>query len=199
MSEQQATEAATTVDADDPRARISDYEGARTRLDLWVNKSARAAAWLVSLAMAISVYEVFMRYALDSPTSWVHESTVFLISVLFALGGPAALARDRHIRVRLLYDAAGPRLYYWLRLFNDLATLVFTLVMSYAAYVMFWNASHNPMGEWDLERSGTSWNPPFPALTKAVILIALTVMFCQALLHLWQTLRGRAPLHETVE
>jgi hypothetical protein len=24
-------------------------------------------------------------------------------------------------------------------------------------------------------------------------------MFCQALLHLWQTLRGRAPLHETVE
>ncbi len=195
MSDQQAA----TAEADDPRQRISDYEGARTRLDYWVNKGARGAAWLVFIAMAISVYEVFMRYALDSPTSWVHESTVFMISVLFALGGPGALARDRHIRVRLLYDHAGPRLHFWMRLFNDVVATLFTLAMSYAAYVMFWRSSHNPMGEWTFERAGTSWNPPFPTLTKAVILIALVIMLCQVTLHLWQTLRGHAPLHERAE
>ncbi len=181
-----------------PDAHMPDHEGARTRLDLWINKSVRLIAWVAFAAMAISVYEVFMRYGFDSPTSWVHETVVFLIAVLFALGGPAALARDRHIRVRLVYDAAGPRLKYWMHVFNDAATVAFCLAMSYAAYVMFWRSSHDPSGAWSLERSGTSWNPPFPSLTKGIIWFAVLVMLVQSLLHLWQSLRSQRPLHDEV-
>ena len=179
----------------DPRESLDDAEGARTFLDRWINRGAKWAAWLVFIAMAISVYEVFMRYVLDSPTSWVHESTVFLVAITFSLGGPIALARNRHIRVRLLYDAAGPRLRYVLDVFNDAVTLLFCVAMSYAAWVMFWHASHGPMGDWSLERSGTSWNPAFPAYTKAIILIALFIMLVQSTLHLIQSLRGRIPDH----
>ncbi|WP_146910418.1 TRAP transporter small permease subunit, partial [Halomonas halophila] len=113
------------------------------------------------------------------------------VAVGFALGGPAALASDRHIRVKVLYDAAGPRLKLWLDRFNDLVTFGFCLAMSYAAFTMFWSASHNPLGEWQLERSGTSWNPPFPALVKGVILLALAIMCVQALLHLSRSLRRK--------
>uniref|UniRef100_UPI0023B1FDBD TRAP transporter small permease subunit n=1 Tax=Halomonas elongata TaxID=2746 RepID=UPI0023B1FDBD len=141
-----------------------------------------------------SVYEVIMRYAFASPTSWVHETVVMLVAVSFAFAGPAALAGNRHIRVKVLYDSVGPTVRLWLDRFNDLVAFLFCLGMTYAAFTMFWDASHNPLGEWQLERSGTSWNPPFPALVKGVIMVALAIMCLQTLLHFVQSLRGkRAP------
>jgi hypothetical protein len=47
-----------------------------------------------------------------------------------------------------------------------------------------------------LERSGTSWNPPFPAWTKGIILIALAVMAVQSLLHLIESIRASSPIAE---
>ncbi|WP_435103754.1 TRAP transporter small permease subunit [Arhodomonas sp. AD133] len=167
--------------------------GARTRFDHWINRSAPEIAWLAFAAMAISVIEVFLRYGFASPTSWVHETVVFLVAVLFCLGGPVALARDSHIRVRLIYDAAGPRLRRALDVFNDAVTLGFCGAITYAAWVMVSNSVIAPTGEWTLERSGSSWNPPFPSFTKAVILLAALVMTLQAALHLWQSVRGGNP------
>jgi len=162
----------------------------RTRLDAAIEWCGRGLAWLVFIAMAISVLEVISRYVFDSPTSWVHETTVFMIAIIFALGGPAAMARDKHIRVRLIYDAVSPRARRWLDVFNGVITLGCAGGMSYAAYVLFWRASHSPLGEWQLERSGTSWNPPFPALTKGIILVALVIMTVQTVLHIIHALRN---------
>ncbi|WP_456267338.1 TRAP transporter small permease [Kushneria sp. AK178] len=194
------------IKSSDPELAQPDHESSerapdpvRSNLDRGVVWCARGAAWLIFIAMAISVYEVIMRYGLDSPTSWVHESVVMLVAVSFALGGPAALASNRHIRVRVLYDSAGPRLRLWLDRFNDLVTFGFCVAMSYAAWIMFWDASHNPMGAWQLERSGTSWNPPFPALIKGVIMISLMVMCVQSLVHLVQSLRGRPATAGTID
>lgn len=161
----------------------------RTRLDAWIDRSSNVIAWLVFIAMAISVFEVIMRYVFHAPTSWVHETTVMLIAVIFTLGGPVALARDKHIRVRVIYDWVSPRTRHWLDVFNSVVILLFGVGFSYAAWVMTSNAFLNPAGEWQLERSGTSWNPPFPALTKFFILLAVTLMTVQAFLHLIQTLR----------
>ncbi|MCL6417387.1 TRAP transporter small permease [Aestuariirhabdus sp. Z084] len=173
-----------------PEAKITD--GARNDLDRFIINSGSLAAWLVFVAMSISVFEVFMRYGFDSPTSWVHESVVFVIAVCFSLGGPVALASNRHIRVRVLYDHVSPAIRIWMDRFNDLVTLCFCVVMSYAGFKMFWSASHNPMGDWQLERSGTSWNPPFPAMAKAFILLALALMTLQALLHLIESCKRSA-------
>ena len=162
----------------------------RTRLDAAIEWCGRGLAWLVFVAMGISVVEVISRYVFDSPTSWVHETTVFLIAIIFAIGGPVALARDKHIRVRLIYDAVSAKTRRRLDIFNSVITLLFAGGMTYAAYVLFWRASHNPFGEWSLERSGTSWNPPFPALTKGVIMIALVLMTLQTVLHLIHAIRG---------
>lgn len=185
---------------DDPVATqevSNEPDPVRSTFDRGVVWCARRVAWLMFIAMAISVFEVVMRYGLDSPTSWVHETVVMLVAVSFALGGPAALASNKHIRVRVLYDNAGPRFKLWLDRFNDLVTLGFCLAMTYAAYVMFWASSHNPLGEWSLERSGTSWNPPFPALVKGVIFLALLIMTIQALIHLGQSLRGRPAIPDS--
>ncbi len=164
----------------------------RTPLDRLINAAGSAIAWLALIAMAISVFEVMMRYVFNSPTSWVHETVIFLIACIFALGGPFALARDKHIRIRIVYDMASPRLRQFFDLFNSVVTLLFTAGMSYAAYVMFWRSSHNPAGDWQLERSGTSWNPPFPAMTKGVILLAVAIMTVQAVFHIVHAVRAPA-------
>lgn len=163
----------------------------RSVLDALVAEAGKVAAWLVLVAAMISVYEVIARYLFHSPTSWVHETTVFLIAVIFALGGPIAMARDKHIRVRLLYDAASPRARRWLDVLNGVLTFIFLAGMTYAAWVMFYKATHAPTGVIQLERSGTSWNPPFPAWIKTVILISVGVMLVQTIVHLWQALRGK--------
>lgn len=181
-----------TQDLSDVLEQVEEVSPERNALDRLVAQGGRGVAWLILLAMGISVVEVFMRYAFNSPTSWVHETVVFLIAVIFTLGGPAALARNSHIRVKVLYNSAGPRLKVWMDRFNDLVTLGFCVTMSYAAFHLFWSASHNPLGEWSLERSGTSWNPPFPALIKGMILFSLMLMTLQALLHLIQSLRTRS-------
>lgn len=162
-----------------------------TGLDRAISQASKVVAWLVFISMVITVFEVVMRYAFNSPTSWVHETTVFMIAAIFLLGGPAALARDKHIRVRVLYDAVPPGARRWLDVLNGVLALLFTTGMTYAAWVMFYTASHNPLGEWQLERSGTSWNPAFPAYIKALILFALALMTVQVVLHLIHAIRNR--------
>jgi TRAP-type mannitol/chloroaromatic compound transport system permease small subunit len=170
---------------------VGEVSPERNGFDRLIARGGHAVSWLVLVAMAISVVEVFMRYGFGNPTSWVHETVVFLIAVIFALGGPTAMARNSHIRVKVLYDTAGPRLQCWMDRFNDLLALGFCIAMSYAAFHLFWGASHNPLGEWSLERSGTSWNPPFPAMIKGMILFALLLMTLQASLHLLQSVRAK--------
>ncbi len=163
----------------------------RTGFDRIIDKSANVVSWLVFIAMVISVIEVVSRYVFDSPTSWVHEMVIFMIAILFALGGSVALARDRHIRVRIIYGAVSPKWRRRLDIFNGVLTICFTFGMSYAAYVMFYRSVADPLGGWTLERSGTSWNPPFPSFTKAVILFALLLMAVQSILHLVHAIRTR--------
>ena len=169
-------------------------EGTRTVLDRWVCFAGRGIGWLVFVAMGISVVEVVARYGFNNPTSWVHESVVFLIAVTFALGGPVALARNKHIRVRVIYDYVKPEKRRWLDVVNDGVTFIFCTFMTYAAYTMFYRSTHDPLGQWTLERSGTSWNPPIPSFVKGIILIAVVVMAVQALLHFIQSLQGKGPM-----
>lgn len=163
----------------------------RTAIDAIIVEIGKVVAWLVLVGAGISVYEVIMRYAFDSPTSWVHETTVFLIAILFSIGGPIAMARDKHIRVRLIYDAVSPQTRRWLDVVNSIITFLFLTGMTYAAWVMFFKATHAPTGVFQLERSGTSWNPAFPAYIKGAILLSVGVMLLQTIAHLIKALRGR--------
>ncbi|ODC03250.1 C4-dicarboxylate ABC transporter permease [Terasakiispira papahanaumokuakeensis] len=152
-----------------------------TWVDRWVEKGGQICAWLVLIAMLISVYEVIMRYAFDSPTTWVHETTTFLVASIFALGGPYTLARNRHIQITLLQDAVGPRSRHIMKVLQWLLGIGFCVAIGYACWVLAWKATHTPMGDWRLQTSGSSWNSPLPAYTKIMLLLAVVVMSVQML------------------
>jgi len=178
------TDASPQVDGDDVEIR--------SRLDGAVAGSTKFFAWAIFLAFLITVFEVISRYVFDEPTYWAHESTTFLIAAVFLIGGPIALARDKHIRVRIFYDTVSPRGRRLLDIVNSLIALVFFAGLAYAAWIMSWKATHNPNGDFHLEGTGTSWNPPTPALLKILVLLCVSVMFVQTVMHLVKAVRRNA-------
>lgn len=161
----------------------------RTGLDRAIAGSSKVFAWAIFVAFAITVIEVVSRYVFNSPTFWAHETTTFLIAAVFLIGGPIALARDKHIRVRVFYDSASPQRKRVLDIVNSVIALVFFAGLSFASWTMVGKSWFTPTGAFHLEGTGTSWNPPTPALLKMLVLICVVVMFVQTLLHLIAAIR----------
>lgn len=160
-------------------------------LDRGIRRAGQGVAWLVFLAMLVSVFEVVMRYGFNAPTEWAHETTTFLVASIFALGGPYALATNRHIQIRILLDRLSPRKRGWLELLNLTLGILFCAAIGYAAWVLAYNATHAPDGSWRLETSGTSWNQPLPAFTKIVVLISIALMALQQVVRIATHRRAR--------
>lgn len=148
-----------------------------------------ACCFLVS--MVILLMEVVLRYMFHSPTLWAHETTSFLTSVGFLFGGLYCIARDKHIRVVLIYDALSVKLR---RRFNIIISLINCLaagIFAWASWQMVKRAAFAPDGSIRFESSGSAWNPPFPALTKIFLLIILILMTVQFLILAWKYATGK--------
>ena len=170
--------------------------GARSRLDRWLVRFARFICWAIFIAFIIAIIEVISRYGFNRPTLWVHETTTFLIAMVFLVGGPVALARDKHIRVRAVYDAVSPGVRRWMDIVNSVVAIAFFGSLTYAAAIMVWYATHTPTGEITLERTGTAWNPPTPTLLKIVMLVCVCTMLVQTVLHLVAAIARRTSGNE---
>lgn len=158
----------------------------KNKLDSSINHLGNAASLLFVVTVAITSFEIVMRYVFNSPTIWVHESASFIGGALFVLGGSYALATNRHVRVVLLYDAVSNRVRQYLNIFHHIMGMLFSGLMIYASFNMTREAWVSPWGGFKLETSGSAWDPAFPAYTKAFILIIFIVMFLQFLLHFIQ-------------
>jgi TRAP-type mannitol/chloroaromatic compound transport system permease small subunit len=69
----------------------------------------KAFAWLILMLTFAMSYEVFMRYALNAPTTWAFDMSYILYGALFLMSGPYALARGGHVRGDWLYRTWRPR------------------------------------------------------------------------------------------
>jgi len=75
-------------------------------LSAWFGK---AFAWLIILMATGTGYEVFVRYVLNSPTSWAFDVSFILYGGLFMMGGAYTLSRGGHVRGDFLYRLWRPR------------------------------------------------------------------------------------------
>lgn len=171
-------------------AEVEDSDAEiRSGFDRAIAGSTKVFAWAIFVAFAITVIEVVARYVFNSPTFWAHETTTFLIAAIFLIGGPIALARDKHIRVRMFYDSVSPKRRRTLDIVNSLIGLVFFAGLSVASWTMVSKSWFTPTGALYLEGTGTSWNPPTPALLKMLVMICVVTMFIQTLFHLFAAIR----------
>ncbi|MGE0847081.1 MAG: TRAP transporter small permease subunit [Flavobacteriaceae bacterium] len=68
----------------------------------------KAFAWCVIVMTFGVAYEVFVRYALNSPTSWAFDLSYMMYGTMFMMGGAYALSRDSHVRGDFIYRLWKP-------------------------------------------------------------------------------------------
>jgi TRAP-type mannitol/chloroaromatic compound transport system permease small subunit len=76
------------------------------RLSAWFGK---AFAWTILFMTFGMAYEVFVRYLLNSPTSWSLDVSFIMYGTLFMMGGAYTLSRNGHVRGDFLYRLWRPR------------------------------------------------------------------------------------------
>ena len=65
--------------------------------------TGRAFAWCIVVLTFSTCYEVFVRYALNSPTVWAFDMSVQMYGALFMMAGAYALSQDAHVRGDVIY------------------------------------------------------------------------------------------------
>lgn len=75
-------------------------------ISTWFGK---ATAWLMIVLMTVVCVEVFKRYILNMPTSWIFDLNNMLYGSLFMLCGAYTLAQNAHVRGDFLYSSMRPR------------------------------------------------------------------------------------------
>lgn len=156
-----------------------------SRLDVWIVRSGNIIGWLYLVAVIISIFEVVMRYGFDSPTTWVHETTLMLVGIGMLWGGSYCMAEDRHIRVTVIRDSMPIRVRRGVDIFVALLTLLFCTGLAWAGFLMAHKALFDPTGMFRLQRSGSAFNSPAPAVVKTLLFIVVTLMTIQAIQQLW--------------
>lgn len=154
-------------------------------IDMLSVRVSEAASVLFLLGVACTAYEVVMRYALNAPTIWVHDTVTMLTAVAFLLGGVYAQQADRHIRISVVCDLAPPAVRRVLDLFSRLVTIAFLALFAVGA----WTQARKSAAI--LETSGHAWDVPTPVVTKAAILLAAVLILLQALAQLVRALGPR--------
>ena len=154
-------------------------------LDIWVVKLGNIVGWLYFVAVAISVFEVVMRYGFNRPTSWAHETTLMLVGIGMLWGGSYCMAEDRHIRVTVIRDALGITTRRIVDVVVAVLNLLFCTGLAWAGYVMTQKALFDPTGVFRAQRSGSAFNSPAPAVVKTVLFIVVLLMTIQAVQQLW--------------
>jgi TRAP-type mannitol/chloroaromatic compound transport system permease small subunit len=75
-------------------------------LSTWVGK---AFAWLILVLTFGVSYEVFVRYALNRPTTWAFDISYITYGALFLMAGAYTLGRNGHVRADVVYRFWQPR------------------------------------------------------------------------------------------
>lgn len=73
------------------------------RIDILSKSIGHAFSWCVLILTASTCFEVFMRYALNSPTAWAFDMSYMMYGALFMMSGAYALSRNSHVRGDFLY------------------------------------------------------------------------------------------------
>ena len=144
---------------------------------------------LVLPLIGVVVFEVFMRYGFNAPTSWAFELTVYLYGVHYSIALAYALKHNTHVAIDV-FEArlpAKPRLI--LRIFTNIALFIPTIgLLTYYTCAMAATSWH----QW--EHASSSWAPAIYPY-KTLMAIGFVLLFLQGLAKLIQDIRSLKETH----
>jgi TRAP-type mannitol/chloroaromatic compound transport system permease small subunit len=69
----------------------------------------KAFGWFILILTFGTCYEVFVRYALNSPTVWSYDLSYNMYGALFIMSGAYTLSMGAHVRADVIYRLLKPR------------------------------------------------------------------------------------------
>ena len=137
------------------------------------------------ICIALSVYEVIMRYAFGAPTQWTFEILMALCATSWVLSAGLVTQRNRHISITMLETLVSPAIWRKLRLLALFAAL-------FAVGVLIWATWHPAVEAFAImERSGSAFNAPAPTYLKAALVTGAILYFLQLLANIVHWFDGR--------
>jgi len=98
-----------------------------------------ATVIVMALLALITFANVLVRYFTNSSFAWTEEFSVFLMIVLALVGGSAAVARDRHIRIEYFAEAGSMARRRGLARFGALMVALLFGVLTVTSVRMVWD------------------------------------------------------------
>jgi len=72
-------------------------------IDQFSKTIGHAFAWCIVILTLGTCYEVFVRYALNDPTSWAFDLSYLMYGAVFYMAGAYTLSRCGHVRADMFY------------------------------------------------------------------------------------------------
>ncbi len=127
----------------------------------------------------VMLYEVFLRYALERPTLWANELTLWIAGFVFLLSGFYAMQQRCHIRIFLLYDMVPRKAQ---RLFDTVWVALLAVFAFFLVFGSYRQVFVVKFYKWEM--FGTAFDPPIPATVQPAVLIVVTLVALQAIVNL---------------
>ncbi|MFO7749956.1 MAG: TRAP transporter small permease subunit [Desulfobacteraceae bacterium] len=153
-------------------------ESVSNRIEWFSRKEGEIISFLVYPLLFIVIYEVFMRYVFNAPTSWGFEATTFLYGLHYMFGFAYTDVKDSHVKVDIFTSYLSGK---WQTILSIATNAVFFMpVMFFMTIWAFKYAYSSTMG---LEINSTSWAPPIWPL-KILMACCFLILFCQGIANL---------------
>ena len=157
-------------------------------IDACIELIGTAATWIVTLLLAVGVYNVIARYVgkfigMNLASNTLIEGQWYLFSVIFFLGFAFILKRNAHVRVDFLYSKWNAKRRAWV---NLLGTLLFLFPFCIMAIMVTWPRVMRswgllPNGRWTIwEMSSDPGGLP-RAPIRSMIIVAFVLLIIQGI------------------
>lgn len=124
-------------------------------------------------AIALSTFEVFLRYVFNAPTSWTSETIMVLVATAWLLCVGAVTQQRRHITVTTMELVIGEE--NWARL-SKVAILI-SMAGVMGLIIMLWGPMTKIIAS--PQTTGSAFDPPSPTYIKTMLVVAAILYLMQ--------------------
>lgn len=130
-------------------------------------------------AIALSVYEVIMRYAFGAPTSWTSETIMMLVATAWLMCVGAVTQQRRHITVTTMELLVGEQIWNRMKKF----AIIMSMIAVAGLIIMLWGPMLKVLKS--PQTTGSAFDPPSPTYIKTAFVVAAILYFLQLFANLF--------------
>jgi len=139
----------------------------------------------LGIMLSLTVYQVFLRYLFNKPTSWSEEITMFILVWFGFISMAIGVRKDSHISLEFLYDRLNKTGKFILDVGRYVLLLTLSIMMTVYAFPMIAIGNTNSMPATQISR----------AVLYAPALAGGGLMTLFSLINLIQVFRSRGQHH----